>query len=103
MIILKKERKFMKNTITYYPKGTTVYYFNGLELLLKETIVEHIHITISDSGDEEVVYTLDSGKSSISNVKLPARHVFDDREKLKEKVLGNFETKEKASEEKIEA
>lgn len=82
----------MKN-ISYYAKGTTVYYFSGLELSLKETIVENISINIDEAGDAVVTYTLDSGRKNVASIKVEERHVFDDREVLKKKVLANFGSK----------
>ena len=86
----------MKKKIEYYPKGTTVYYFSGLELMLKETIVENIAVTIDEAGDPAIVYTVDSGRKSVPSLKVDSSHVFCDRETLKAKVLANFGAKEKA-------
>lgn len=87
-------------TVEYHPKGTTVYYFDGFDLVLRETIVEHVNIGFGDNDEPIIVYTVDSGKKNMPGIKLPASRVYADREKLKEKVLNNFVD---AEEEVIEA
>lgn len=76
--------------VSYYSKGTTVYYFDGFSFKLKETIVIDVQIKVPDTGDAEIMYTLDSGEEFRANLKLDSRLVFDDREELKKIVLKNF-------------
>jgi hypothetical protein len=78
--------------ISFYKKGTKVYYFDSMDFTLKETIVLDVKITVPDVDPPSVIYTLDMAKGA--NIKLPSTRVFDDRDKLKDLVLQNFkETK----------
>lgn len=77
--------------VSFLPIGTTVYTFIGFDFKIKETVVENVEIKVPDVGEPLVHYVVDiSDDHNARRITLPAKQVFEDKEKLKEVVLSGF-------------